>query len=211
MGETDESEWQRLLSFWFGPDLHTPAAVRARTAIWFGGDREFDSEIEARFSEWPARAEAGRFDSWKLEPRSSLALILCLDQVPRNLHRNDAAAFRFDAAASRLACRFVDAGYDGLLDPLEAVFLYLPFEHAENLELQDRCVDCFERLLGRVPAELHEAFQGFLDYAVQHRDVVARFGRFPHRNDVLKRESTSEERAFLSSGGETFAGDRSKS
>ena len=207
MGARDEAEWERLLSFWFGPDLDTAAAVRARTAIWFGADRDFDETVEARFSDWPDRAAAGRFDSWKRQPRSALALIVCLDQLPRNLYRNDAAAFRFDAVASELACGFLDAGYDEALHPVEAVFLYLPLEHAENVELQDRCVDCFERLLGRAPAELRKSFEGFLDYAVQHRELVARFGRFPHRNGVLNRESTSEERAFLESGGKTFAGE----
>jgi uncharacterized protein (DUF924 family) len=211
MGDRVETDWRRLLSFWFGPDLNSHAAVHARSAVWFGEDREFDAEVAARFSDWPARAAAGEFDSWKAEPRSALALVLCLDQLPRNLYRNDAAAFGYDEVATRLAGGFVDAGYDRALHPVEAVFLYLPFEHAENLALQRRSVDSFERLLGRAPDELREAFEGFLDYAVQHREIVARFERFPHRNEVLKRESTSEERAFLESGGQTFAGKQSKS
>jgi uncharacterized protein (DUF924 family) len=133
-----------------------------------------------------------------------LALILLLDQLPRAIHRDTAAAFAQDAKARRVAGQGLDSGADRLLRPIERLFFYLPFEHSEVLDDQDRSVELFRELLLEVPPSHRETFAGFVDYAVRHRDVIKQFGRFPHRNVILGRESTPEEKAFLEQPGSSF-------
>jgi uncharacterized protein (DUF924 family) len=195
-----------ILDFWFGDSLRSPGAVAARVALWFAADAKFDREIEDRFGSLPERALHGEFDAWSHHSESALALILVLDQFPRNLFRGSARAFAFDPKALGIAIRSVDGGFDDELAPLQASFLYLPFEHSEDPTDQERSVELFQQLVRRAPPELARTFQQFSDYARRHRDVVQRFGRFPHRNTVLGRQSTPEELAYLESGGETFGG-----
>ena len=195
-----------VLEFWFGDALRSPEAVDARCALWFARSDAFDREIRERFAALPRWAALGAFEAWREAPESTVALLLVLDQFPRNLHRDDPRAFAFDAQAREVALAAVDVGFDRRLHPLEASFLYLPFEHAEDLDLQNLCVERFEALVPRAPDGLQRRFEEFASYARRHRDVIARFGRFPHRNDVLARESTPEERAFLASGGDDFSG-----
>jgi len=195
-----------VLRTWFGTDLESPAAVAERVRSWFGGDPALDDLIHRRFGTLPARALEGHLDGWRAAPRSALARILVLDQFPRNLHRGSARAFACDAAALEAAKEALAAGADRELHPLEAAFLYLPFEHAEDRAAQAQSVSLFRQLFDRAPAPLFERFEAFLGYAEQHQAVVEQFGRFPHRNDVLGRESTAAEQEFLRSGGETFSG-----
>src|SRR5690606_17045287 len=145
-------------------------------------------------------AGAGRLDGWARSPRGRLALIIVLDQLSRNIHRDSAAAFASDARAQALCMEGLERGDDRELAPLERWFFYMPLEHAESLELQERSVREFERLAAEAPAELQSALEAALDYARRHRDVIARFGRFPHRNTVLGRDSTPEEQAYLARG-----------
>ena len=138
-----------------------------------------------------------------------MALILALDQLPRNLYRGEAKAFGFDARALEIALAWIEAGHDERVPPLLSAFGYLPLEHAEDLAMQRRCVSLFAALatrVGRVEPAQREQFDGFKSYADRHLAVVERFGRFPHRNALLGRESTEEERAWLDSDGETFGG-----
>ena len=203
-----EDSPQAILDFWFGDSLRSPAAVAARVKLWFTANAEFDREIRDRFASLPERALSGEFDAWSHRPESALALVLVLDQFPRNLFRGSARAFTFDAKALETATLSVDAGFGEELAPLQASFLYLPFEHSEEPTDQERSVELFEQLVRRAPPELANTFEQSADYARRHRDVVRRFGRFPHRNGVLDRQSTPEEVAYLESGGETFsAGD----
>ena len=195
-----------ILEFWFGDALRSPEAAEARCALWFGRNDAFDREIRERFAALPRRAALGAFEAWRDGPESTVALLLVLDQFPRNLHRDDRRAFAFDAQAREVALAALDVGFDGRLHPLEASFLYLPLEHAEDLDLQNLCVECFEALVPRAPDGLQELFEEFASYARRHRDVVARFGRFPHRNDPLDRVCTEGERAFLASAGDDFSG-----
>jgi len=192
---------QDVFDFWFGAALDGPQQAITRSKIWFSYDAEFDAEIERRFGTLPQRALAGELDDWSRAPAAALARIIVLDQFPRNLYRDSARAFAFDTVAAHAAGAAVDAGFHLALDPRVAVFMLLPFEHAENLSLQERSVELFAALRARAPAGCEALFDGYLDYAGRHRDVIARFGRFPHRNAALGRVTTPEEQDFLDGGG----------
>ncbi len=202
MIETPES----VIDFWFGDDLDSPDAVAERCRLWFEGDPSFDELVRERFEDLPSQALQGQLDSWRLGVRSNLALVLVLDQFPRNLYRDSAQCFAYDPLAYEVAVAAIEHGFDNELAPLEATFLYLPLEHAEDVDAQARCVSLFRSLLHRAPVALRPQFESFLSYAIRHREVIGRFGRFPHRNAVLGRPSTGEERAYLESGGEAFGG-----
>jgi len=197
---------EEILEFWFGGAAEDAAELAARVPRWFGGDRELDEAIRGRFAELPERALAGELDAWRDDPRSTVALILLLDQFPRNLRRGDAGAFGCDARALEVALAWINAGHDEVVEPVLAAFGYLPLEHAEDLLTQERCVASYEALASRVGDAWRGHFEGFCGYARSHRDIIERFGRFPHRNAVLGREPTREERAWLEAGGETFGG-----
>jgi uncharacterized protein (DUF924 family) len=197
---------EAVLDFWFGDSLRFPSSVPARVQLWFTASAEFDREIRERFSCLPDRAQRGELDRWSRGPESALALVLVLDQFPRNLFRGSARAFEFDSKALEIAAEAVDARFDDALAPLQASFLYLPFEHSEDLTNQERSVELFEQLVRRAPPELANTFEQSADYARRHRNVVQRFGRFPSRNAALGRQSTPDEISYLESGGETFGG-----
>jgi uncharacterized protein (DUF924 family) len=198
-----------LLDFWFGPKPHTSAAMRQRMAFWFGGDAPEltemrDRDLEARYGPLVDRAFAGELAAWADSPRRRLALILLLDQLPRSIYRGTAAAFAGDAAALALTREGIDQAADAALDPAERLFFYMPLQHAESVEVQDESVTVFRRLATEVPAELQDVFEGVAAYALRHRDVVQRFGRFPHRNAALGRAATEAESLWLAGGGDRF-------
>jgi uncharacterized protein (DUF924 family) len=161
---------------------------------WFEKDAAFDGALAVRFGGALKQARLGAFDHWAETPEGALGLVILLDQVSRNTHRGSPLAFAGDAKALALAKTSVSRGYHQKLVPPLAMWLLMPFEHAENLETQNRCVALFGTL------GLHE----MVYYAQIHLDIIARFGRFPHRNKALGRKSTAEEIAFLQAGG--FAG-----
>lgn len=197
---------EAVLEFWFGDALDSPEAVTARSEIWFGGDPSFDERIRESFGDLPSLALRGGLDSWREAARSSLALVLVLDQFPRNLYRDRAEAFAYDPLGLEVAVAAIKRRFDTELAPLEASFLYMPLEHSEDIELQDRCVALFEGLLERAPASQQAQFDLSLSFAIRHREVIRRFGRFPHRNAALARQSTHEERSYLESDGDPFGG-----
>jgi uncharacterized protein (DUF924 family) len=189
---------QAILDFWF-----LPAGASARNhyrAEWFRKDAAFDAAIRAQFAADITAALAGSRFADDDAP-SRLAEILLLDQFPRNIFRDTPRAFAGDAQALALATDLVDNGRDLVLPPLMRWFAYLPFEHSESLADQTRAVDLFTRL--RADAQ-DVAFDAARDYALRHRDVIARFGRFPHRNAILGRISTDEEVEFLRQPGASF-------
>jgi uncharacterized protein (DUF924 family) len=172
-----------VLQFWFAGD------PSVRRKVWFEMNSDFDAAC-ARFSNALRAAKAGVFDHWTGTPHGALALTILLDQFSRNLHRGSAEAFAADAQARAIARTAIAKGFDQMLGPIERTFVYLPFEHSENIEDQDESV----RLLGT----LRETWGAdAIDHAHRHRDVICRFGRFPHRNAVLGRVNTSAEEAYL--------------
>jgi uncharacterized protein (DUF924 family) len=172
-----------VLEFWFAGD---PAAFRE---LWFKSSAEFDAAC-SRFGGALRDAKAGALDHWTAAPRGTLALIILLDQFSRNLHRGSPEAFAADAKARDIARSAVANGIDQMLGPVERMFVYLPFEHSENLADQDEAVRLF--------ATLCQAWgEDSIRYTERHRDVIRRFGRFPHRNAALGRISTPDELAYL--------------
>lgn len=176
---------QSVLDFWFGP--RESEAYGQFRQQWFTVDPAFDAEVRRRFLDTWREAAAGRLDHLAESPEGALALVIILDQFPRNMFRGTPQAFATDVQALRLADGTVGRGFDKKLPPPQRIFLYLPFEHTEDLDQQERCV-ALMTALGDGMA---------LDYAVRHRDVIARFGRFPHRNAILGRKSTPAESEFL--------------
>jgi uncharacterized protein (DUF924 family) len=195
-----------LLQTWFGEDLDAPQAITARSRLWFAADDSFDDLLREQFGCVPERAFRGELASWRDDPRSTLALVLALDQLPRNLFRGTPQAFAYDSAGLELSQWALSRGFDAQLHPVEAAFFYFPLEHAESPSLQSECVTLFRALLQRAPDLLTDQFESFLSYAERHRAVIERFGRFPHRNSILGRSSTPEELQYLKAGGETFSG-----
>ncbi len=195
---------EEILGFWFGEassDAH-PAPERLR--FWFNGGEEADRMIRERYALIVERAGRGEFDSWKETPRGALALIVLLDQFPRNIYRNSPDAYTHDPKALACCLTGLESKHDEALALMERAFFYLPLEHAEDLQMQERSVALFARLLAQAPPVLKEVCDSFYDYAVRHRDVIDRFGRFPHRNRILGRESTVEETEFLKEPGSSF-------
>lgn len=187
---------REILAFWFGG----PAGAEwgQRRKAWFRKDPALDAEIRERFRVDMDRAQSGALDDWLESPDDCLALMLLLDQFPRNAYRNSPAAFSGDARALAAARLAVERGYDARLPPEQRMFVYLPFEHSENLEDQRRCVALVAAYRGLA------GYEDVIDYACRHLRVIERFGRFPHRNGILGRASTAEEREFLREPGSAF-------
>jgi len=190
------SEITDVLRFWFGAP-ESPELGRARKC-WFEKSAAFDAEIRSQFVDIHERAVAGRLSHWERTPHAALALTVVLDQFSRNMFRGEPLAFAADPLALRVVRRMIDHGFDGLLRPVERWFAYLPFEHAEDLAAQRRSLALFEGLAGDAQSA------ATISNAHRHYEVIARFGRFPHRNAILGRESTLAEIAFLSQAGSSF-------
>ena len=190
--------WQRILDFWFLPEDH--AEHGDDRPEWFRKDAAFDASIREQFLPDIETALAGGFADWESDgdPRGALARIILLDQFTRNTFRDTPRAFAGDALALEAALSLVNSGRDKLLGQVQRSFVYLPFEHAEDLALQQRGV-ALNEALGR---ETHR--KNTAEWAIRHRDIIARFGRFPHRNQILGRESTPEEIEFLKTPGSSF-------
>ena len=185
----------QVLDFWFGAS-GSPEWGQTRP-LWFSKSEATDTLIRSRFGDTVEAALRGELDHWNREPREKLARIVLLDQFTRNIFRDTPRAFAGDAPALRLAADLVDSGQHTTLSLHERWFAYMPFEHAESLAMQERSVGLFTALASSGLAEP-------LDWAVMHRDVVRRFGRFPHRNAILGRASTPEEASFLQQPGSRF-------
>jgi uncharacterized protein (DUF924 family) len=196
MGQTDrsmdaDSRIDEILAFWFGGD------GEERRTRWWRKSVAVDAECRARFVATLAAARRGELDGWLDSPRGRQALVILCDQLARNMHRGSAAMYAADPLAQAATERALAAGDHLVLDAAARQFLYMPLMHSERLEHQERSVALFREL----------AEGGIIDsvgWATQHRDIVARFGRFPHRNAILGRESSDEERAFLAQPGSSF-------
>jgi uncharacterized protein (DUF924 family) len=193
-----------IRDYWFGPGADDLTVAQQRSKLWWSKNPDADAEIRHRFEGRVQATAAGELDGWATTPRGMLALILLTDQFPRNMYRNTPEAFRFDPLAQKWCQAALARRMERSLRPIERVFLYLPLEHAEALPLQEESVRRFTGLYQEVPAEQMDTFRRFLMFALRHRRVIERFGRFPHRNAILGRESTAEEIEFLKEPGSSF-------
>ena len=190
------SEANEVIDFWFGREGE-PGYGEFREA-WFRKDPEFDRVVQERFGPLYERAAAGELDGWREEARSCLALVICLDQFPRNMFRGDGRTHATDDKALETARYALERALDRELPPFQRVFVYMPFMHSESVEDQRRSVELFGRLAEKPGAP------DLTSYAVGHMEIVERFGRFPHRNVILGRETTPEEAEFLQGPDSSF-------
>ena len=186
----------RILNFWFGREDETDYGKRR--VIWFAKDPEFDRKIQICFQEDYKQAAAGKLDHWKESPKSCLALLLLLDQFPRNMFRGTPQAFTTDSQALCVAEHAIAKGFDQELLMVQRWFIYLPFQHSEDINRQRQSVELF-RQLGDDPRNVDAIY-----YTIRHLEIIERFGRFPHRNEILGRATTSEEAEFLKQPGSSF-------
>ncbi|MCY4387159.1 MAG: DUF924 domain-containing protein [Desulfurellaceae bacterium] len=191
------SDIEEILTFWFSTIRDEPSYFEEYAPRWFVQNADFDREIVRRFQADYELAAQGQLTHWTQTARGGVALILVLDQFPRNMFRNDPRAFATDPLARQIAEQMIDAGFDRQLRLIERYFVYVPFMHSEDRTHQQRSVMLFQQL-----AE-ERAYFG-TSYAVRHQEVIERFGRFPHRNTVLGRVSTLEELEFLKQFGSSF-------
>jgi uncharacterized protein (DUF924 family) len=189
--------WKPVLEFWFGDGLELGWPSRSRSQLWFGSSEAVDAEIADRFGPMVDAALMNEWVDWLEKPLSRLALVILLDQFTRNIYRGSAKAFSGDHRAVTLVLEGISRGMDKQLPFIGRVFFYMPLMHAEELSIQDECMRAYSDLQKDVPDELKEAVQNNLDFARQHHDIIKRFGRFPHRNECLQRESSQEEIEFL--------------
>jgi len=191
---------QAVLEFWLGDALELGWPSQDSGPLWFGGGAALDRDIESRFGHLVRDACAGGLVSWEGRPLDRLALVILLDQFSRNVFRGQAQAFAGDTRAQALVMDALAHCWDRQLPLAGRAFLYMPLEHAEVLALQQECVRRFATLVAEAAPQCLDALQGHLKYAQMHHDIIARFGRFPHRNAVLGRTSTAQEQEFLLDG-----------
>ncbi|HZF25771.1 MAG TPA: DUF924 family protein [Steroidobacteraceae bacterium] len=197
---------ERILRFWFADVPNSAKALENRSEFWFGEGAlaDVDRQIEREFRAEIERAAARKLESWEAAPRARLALILLLDQFPRNVFRGTPRAFATDAMALDLALEGMRLHADAELIPLERLFFYMPLQHAENRDAQERAVAACSTLALDAPQFMRSFFDVCTRSAEQHRDIIRRFGRFPHRNAILGRENTPPERDYLQANRHDF-------
>jgi uncharacterized protein (DUF924 family) len=196
--------WQPLLDWWFGPAAAAAEVAASRGRLWFGKQDSQDEQAREQFGDLVEQALAGQLQDWLTEPEGWLASLLLLDQLPRMIFRDTPRAFAGDLPARPMVLHGLTLGWDQSLAPVQRVFIYLVLEHAEDLTLQNQAIKLFEVLHEQAAASERELFAGYLDYAERHQQVIARFGRFPHRNQILGRASSAEESVFLLEPGSRF-------
>jgi uncharacterized protein (DUF924 family) len=192
-----------ILEYWFGSCIEEPQALEACTQRWFNNGQTLDHEIQSRFGDLPPAIAAIPADGLD-DAISTLATVIALDQFPRHIYRGQAKAFAFDQKALQLLDIALKQGWDKQLHPLQASFLYMPLQHAEDLERQQQGVDAFKQLLERADDVYKPFVANNLKYAQLHHDIIERFGRFPYRNRALGRTDTPEEQAYLADNPRRF-------
>lgn len=194
-----------MLDYWFDGDPADADRPDQLMRKWFAGSADQDRELAQSFGELVQSAGAGELDPWAATPRGRLALIILLDQLPRSLFRGTAGAFACDPRALELCLGGLDRGQDRALHSLERLFFCMPLQHAESREIQARSTEEFEALASSADdGPMASALRTAADYAREHREIIEKFGRFPHRNRTLGRPSTDAELKFLNSGGPTY-------
>ena len=195
---------QDVHRFWFADAIADAQKAQARNAVWFGTSQQFDAEVAQRFEPTIAAAARGDLAGWETTPQDCVSLVIVLDQFPRNVYRNSAAAYAHDALALQVTRRGIAAGHLDALSAPEQAFLLMPYQHVEDVAVQREGVVWFERAHAAAAPEWRTFTGNTLDFARRHLEIVERFGRFPHRNAVLGRQSTPAEREYLDAKPETF-------
>lgn len=190
-------DWKELLDFWFGKLDEQGLPDREHRNRWFRSDRAFDQEIRRRFMSLVLFASEQGLDHWRDKPGGALAEILLLDQFTRNIFRGGAMAFENDRLARELCLQAMQRGQDLELPAVQRAFLYMPLQHSEKRKDQDLSVECYQQLAATTQGVPGEFLGSFLQSALDHREIIVQFGRFPHRNQALKRSSTPEELQYL--------------
>ncbi|MBP0597611.1 DUF924 domain-containing protein [Herbaspirillum sp. LeCh32-8] len=210
MGAAVQQQVDEILDFWFGADWESasaPDVAQRQQPLWWSKNPEIDAQCRTRFEPLLKEAAANRLADWADSARSMLALILLLDQFPRNIHRGTPQSFDFDELARQHTHLALAMGMDQELPAIARVFVYLPLEHSEDIDDQEYSLQLF-RVLAKEARDAGDAhrkhFDGFADYAKKHHAVIERFGRFPHRNKILGRASSAEETEFLLQPGSSF-------
>jgi uncharacterized protein (DUF924 family) len=192
-----DPEIQRVLDFWFSDSELDAPTIDSRMERWFGTDPELDEQIEQAFGQLVQRASNRELMHWKDEPTGRLALIILLDQFRRNIYRGSAEAFALDTLALKLCIEGTMNHAYQALTPFQQLFFFMPLQHTESLKVQEKSVRIYAALAERVSETLHETFMTTVQFAELHRDIVAEFGRFPHRNKSLGRTNTRAEDDYL--------------
>ena len=189
---------QQTHYFWFGA-LKDPneAADEEKMKLWFGFSSEMDEIVKKRYSQTLEDANNGKLDAWQESSQGTVTLIVILDQFSRQIHRKDEKAFSYDAKALAIAEAAVTRGQDKNMHMLEKIFCYMPYQHSEEMAMQEKSVALFESLLSHASKDQYEFATKGLKMAREHKDIISQFGRYPHRNEVLGRVSTEEEIKFL--------------
>ncbi|MBV8805965.1 MAG: DUF924 domain-containing protein [Sinobacteraceae bacterium] len=209
----------RVREFWFGKSLtgklpgegnlaSVAQILTRRASVWFQTNPQArvqgDELIRSQFQPLVERAGRGELSAWADSPRRRLSLIILLDQFPRQIYRGTRQAFAYDSQALNLTLSGMQSAADGALNIVERLFFYMPLQHTESTEVQDESVSNYRRLVAESPPELKSTFEQSLESAEMHRAVLREFGRFPHRNRILGRDSTPEEEAYLQQNAERF-------
>ena len=195
---------KEILEFWFGEKelgLHYP---KTQSEIWFRNGKAYDKIITQRFGKLHQQTYENKLNHWQQQPLTSLALVILLDQFSRHIYRETARAFAQDKQAQQLVFEGIKKGYDKKLLPAQRVFYYLPLEHAEDREVQIQSVAAFTALIDSLPEAIRHEYASTLNFAIRHKEVIDRFGRFPDLNAILGRKSTAEEIEFLTQPGSSF-------
>ncbi len=195
---------QDVIDYWLGDAETDPAAARDRSKLWYGSSTEIDNQIRHDFGGTLILAERQELQPWLESPGGQLALVILLDQFSRNLNRGSKDAWKNDDQALDIAANCVDNNDHLTLSYFGRVFLYHPFHHAESIAAQEKAVFLFDELYNNAPAEWQPSLKGFADFTRSHSEIVRRFGRFPHRNETLGRQSTPEEDAYLKENSKKF-------
>jgi len=197
-------EAEHVLEFWFADARSRPEGFEQRKRFWFSPSPRADSSIRQRFAATVTLAAGGALDHWIDEASTALALILVLDQFPRNMYRGSPQAFATDAKALEWARIGIERGHDRGLSVVERGFFYMPFQHSEDASVQQESVRLYGRLRGQALDQAKAAAESFYQAALEHKNIIDAFGRFPHRNEILGRRSTQAERRYLAAGGNRY-------
>ena len=193
-----------VIDYWFGTDYQDGFTVENKNKLWFMGGEEVDKEITQRFAGALQLAESDQLQAWQQTAEGCMALIILLDQFSRNIYRGTAKAFANDAKALELAKALVEKDLWTTLPLIQRVFILLPYEHSEAIQDQDECLKLMDLMISQAGEKQQERLTGFRHHVLEHRAIIQQFGRFPHRNRVLDRQTTQEEQAYLDGTGKTF-------